>query len=137
MRDAYDRSLARQRAADRARHALYAQDKGATIDETMANAHDRLHPEEAPPEQRWRTAVLAPPDAESAAITGGAGNAVLIGDDVSDTLLDPYSPKYADPFYEGIAGKESGGRGYVRATTSCQTGRRQSHPPNGHGAAMA
>ncbi len=51
---AYGRSLARQQAEERARDFRFAQDKGASIQETMENVHDRLHPEETPPERRTR-----------------------------------------------------------------------------------
>ncbi len=51
LNDAFDRSVARQQWADQQRALQDAQDKGATIEETMFNVHDRLHPEEAPQRQ--------------------------------------------------------------------------------------
>jgi hypothetical protein len=54
----------------------------------MRNVHDRLHPEQAPPDQRWRSHALDAANVESATIASGSGDEMLLGAG-EDGLLPP------------------------------------------------
>src|SRR5687768_6749475 len=72
MNDAYNRVLGRQQTDADRRAQLDALDKGATMVDTATNVYDRLHPEEAPPDQRWRAEAMRDIDAQSDTIAGAS-----------------------------------------------------------------
>jgi hypothetical protein len=117
MHEAYDNIVTRLDAEERARDARLAQDKGATWQETLANAYDRVHPEEAPPGGLPHSGGAT--DALSSTIMMAHGNDALLGGGAGDAPnVGSFAPKYSPAFTTAIGRDIEQSRDYQARRTN-------------------
>ncbi len=113
MNEAYDDIVARLDAEERARAARYAQDKGATPDETMGNAFDRVHG------LRTKDHLLRPEDAGLRPV-----NAIFFRPRIDDArpVLLGHTTEPADEFPESPLTFEYRDKHHQRESQNAPTG---------------